>query len=145
MPATFDQLDLISGDVDRLLAFYRLLGLTVPEDSIWRTASGAHHVHLEMPDGATLSFNSAKLAPAFNRSFTGQGRGGNVVIGFSVASRKDVDAKFAEMTAAGHKGLQPPFDAFWGSRYAIVEDPDGNNVGIMSPADPAKRSPGPEL
>jgi uncharacterized glyoxalase superfamily protein PhnB len=31
-------------------------------------------------------------------------------------------------------------EAFWGACYAIVEDPDGNPVGIMSPADPAFRS-----
>ena len=28
----------------------------------------------------------------------------------------------------------------WGARYAVVEDPDGNAVGIMSPSDPDRRS-----
>ena len=28
-----------------------------------------------------------------------------------------------------------PIDAFWGARYAIVDDPDGNHVGIMGPQD----------
>jgi uncharacterized glyoxalase superfamily protein PhnB len=36
---------------------------------------------------------------------------------------------------------QPPYDAFWGARYAVVSDPDGNAVGIMSPIDPDRRSP----
>lgn len=27
-----------------------------------------------------------------------------------------------------------------GARYAIVEDPDGNYVGVMSPSDPARRA-----
>ena len=31
-------------------------------------------------------------------------------------------------------------DAFWGARYAVVSDPEGNGVGIMSPVDPARRS-----
>jgi catechol 2,3-dioxygenase-like lactoylglutathione lyase family enzyme len=30
-------------------------------------------------------------------------------------------------------------DAFCGSRYAIVDDPDGNPLGLMSPSDDAKR------
>jgi hypothetical protein len=42
--------------------------------------------------------------------------------------------------AAGYVGQQPPYDAFWGARYAIVEDPDGNPGGRMSPLDPARRS-----
>ena len=35
---------------------------------------------------------------------------------------------------------QPPFDAFWGARYAIVADPDGNDVGLMSPIDESRRT-----
>jgi len=30
--------------------------------------------------------------------------------------------------------------AAWGARYAVVEDPDGNALGIMSPVDPDRRS-----
>jgi hypothetical protein len=31
-------------------------------------------------------------------------------------------------------------DAFFGARYAVVLDPDGNAVGLMGPTDPAARS-----
>ena len=58
-------------------------------------------------------------------------------IGFKVESRDEVDRLFADLTGAGYRGQQPPYDAFWGARYAIVEDPDGNAVGLMSPSDPA--------
>jgi uncharacterized glyoxalase superfamily protein PhnB len=33
-----------------------------------------------------------------------------------------------------------PYDAFWGARYAVVADPAGISVGIMSPADDAGRT-----
>jgi hypothetical protein len=36
--------------------------------------------------------------------------------------------------------VQVPYDAFWGARYAIVADPDGNEVGLMSPRDDDRRS-----
>lgn len=52
----------------------------------------------------------------------------------------NLGVSYAELTAAGYAGLQPPCDTFWGARYAIVEDPDGNHVGLMSPLDPARRS-----
>jgi hypothetical protein len=42
-----------------------------------------------------------------------------------------------ELDSAGQKA---PEDAFWGSRYAIVEDPDGNAIGLMSPADLARQT-----
>jgi uncharacterized glyoxalase superfamily protein PhnB len=44
-----------------------------------------------------------------------------------------VDEIYAGLTGAGYRGHQKPYDAFWGARYAIVEDPDGNAVGLMSP------------
>jgi uncharacterized glyoxalase superfamily protein PhnB len=61
------------------------------------------------------------------------------VLGFSLASRELVDARYAELIDAGYTGRQAPYDAFWGSRYAIVEDPDGRDVGLMSPPDPERR------
>jgi hypothetical protein len=26
-----------------------------------------------------------------------------------------------------------PWDAFWGQRYAVVHDPDGNGVDLLAP------------
>ncbi len=49
------------------------------------------------------------------------------------ADQASVRAFLAELTAVGYRARQPPFDAFWGARFAIVADPDGNDVGLMSP------------
>ena len=141
-----EQLNLVVRDMEATLAFYRRLGLEIPDSSVWRTASGAHHVNLHLPNGLSLDLDSSALAARYNSGWreTGSG-GGRCVIGFSVATREEVDARYRELTAAGHTGLQPPYDAFWGARYAIVEDPDGNPVGLMSPSDPARRGPPPDL
>lgn len=64
-------------------------------------------------------------------------------LGIMVKTRASVDESYADLLAAGHHGRQPPYDAFWGSRYAVVEDPDGNPVGLMSPSDDSKRTPPP--
>src|SRR6185503_3124926 len=45
----------------------------------------------------------------------------------------------AKIAGGGYRGQQPPYDAFWGSRYAVVEDPDGNLVGLMGPMDDSRR------
>ena len=38
----------------------------------------------------------------------------------------DVDRLYSEVRDAGYAGSNQPYDAFWGARHAIVEDPDGN-------------------
>ena len=40
-----------------------------------------------------------------------------------------------ELVAAGHHGELKPWDAFWGQRYACVQDPDGNGVDLFAPLD----------
>jgi uncharacterized glyoxalase superfamily protein PhnB len=84
-----------------------------------------------------LHFDSTEYARHWAR---GWATGARVVVNFKVASREMVDAIYSDLTGAGYRGQYEPYDAFWGARYAIVEDPDGNAVGIMSPIDPARRS-----
>jgi hypothetical protein len=50
-----------------------------------------------------------------------------------------VDEIYTDLTAVGYGSHQPPYDAFWGAHYAIIDDPDGNRVGIMSPEDPQRK------
>jgi len=64
---------------------------------------------------------------------------GRSVIGFALPSSTAVEQLHAELTAAGYGSRLAPHDAFWGGRYAIVLDPDLNQVGLMGPIDP-KRS-----
>lgn len=141
-----DQINLVAADMEATLAFYRALGLDIPDTAIWRTASGAHHVDLKMPGGFELAFDSAALARAYNAGWKPAADGGaRSVLSFRVASRDEVDRTHAKLTALGHTSAQEPYDTFWGSRYAILEDPDGNHVGLMSEPDPSRRRPAPDL
>src|SRR5579875_3925075 len=107
-----NQINLVVKDMEATVAFYRRLGLTIPDtDAEFQN----HHRNAHTP-------------------------GGMGVLGFQVASRDRVDEVYADLTGAGYRGQQEPYDAFWGARYAVVEDPDGNAVGIMSPVDPQRRS-----
>lgn len=143
--ARLDGLNLVVRDMDATLAFYRRLGVEIPEESVWRSGGAAHHVDLTLPGGLGLDFDSADLARHYNAGFDDTRGGSGTLIGFRVATREAVDARYAELTSAGYDGLQPPYDTFWGARYAIVEDPDGRSVGIMSPVDPGRRTRPPDL
>jgi uncharacterized glyoxalase superfamily protein PhnB len=123
---TFNQLNLVVGDMGATVAFYRRLGLDI------EAGRGAQHVAVPLPNGTLLEFDSTSFVPSWDSGWNGT-TGGTTVLGFGVSSRDGVDALYADLVAAGYRGRQPPYDAFWGARYAIVNDPDGNGVGLMSP------------
>ncbi|CAN5920756.1 VOC family protein [soil metagenome] len=149
MRPMLNQLNIVSGNLDASIAFYRRLGVEIAEPHVWRTPGGAHHANAERPqaaEAARLELDCAAFAGAWNESWRGrQDLVGRVVVGFGVASRPEVDRLHGEMIAAGHRSLQGPVDAFWGARYAIVEDPDGIAVGLMSPVSAEHRSPPPAV
>ena len=136
----FDQVNLVVRDMERSVDFYRLLGADVPDlDEEWRDWQG-HHRSVSHPDGLDLDLDSEAYARRWNEGFNGESIAPKVVIGFRVASREEVDATYSRMTRAGYGSQQEPYDAPWGSRYAVVEDPDGNPVGLMSPRSDEFRS-----
>jgi catechol 2,3-dioxygenase-like lactoylglutathione lyase family enzyme len=144
-----DQVNIVSGDVEASVAFYRRLGVKIPDERIWSTATGAHHISAaeDVADRAvTFDLDSTAFAQRWNAGWKGQPNlKGRVVIGFGVAARDDVDEVYRDMTCAGYRGLQQPVDAFWGARYAIIEDPDGIAVGVMSPISPDRKTPPPDV
>lgn len=134
------QVNLIVGDTAAAVDFYRRLGLDVPSDD------GTSHIEITgaSDGGPVLELDGLASAHLWNASARSNPAATPAVLGFSFPSRQAVDDTYHSLTSAGHPGVQPPFDAFWGSRYAIVADPAGNQVGLMSPRDDEHRSWPPE-
>lgn len=129
------QVNLVVTDMAATVGFYRRLGVAVPDlDPEW----ALHHRNAEMDGGADLDFDSEAFAQVWDRGRKEGSR--SVVLGFSLATREAVDETYGDLTGAGYVGEQPPYDAPWGVRFAIVLDPDGNPVGLMSPRDPSRQS-----
>ena len=133
--ATLDQVNIVVSDMERSVAFYRLLGADVSDlPAPW----GAHHRVITRTSGETTAeLDSAASARNWAAGWE-PGRTG-VVIGFRVGSDAEVDASVQALASAGHRILQPPHDTFFGARYAVIEDPDGITVGIMGPIDDTRR------
>lgn len=135
-----DQLNLVTRDIDATVAFYRLLGVPVTDSGDdWPPGSGARHIEIAMGNGMSLELDNVQSASVWHAGVRGSGAGGAVVFGFALPTREAVDERYAALVAAGATGRQEPYDAFWGARYAIVTDPDGHDIGLMSPKDPARR------
>lgn len=139
-PPDLHMLNLVVDDMAASIDFYRRLGVTPPSSE----DAADPHVQLRMPGGFSLELDTAESARLWHAGWRADPAGARVVIGFALPTRDAVDERYAELTSAGYAGRQPPFDAFWGARYAIVADPDGNDVGLMSPIDESRRSWPPE-
>ncbi len=135
-----DQVNLVVHDVEASRAFYSRLGLDFGDvpDPVW----DAHHVSARHDDTTPLDvdLDSESFATKWNQGWSG---GSGAILGFKVETRDEVDGLVASLAAEGVPVQQEPYDAFWGARYAVVSDPDGNGVGIMSPIDPAHRHEAP--
>ncbi|MEE4424125.1 VOC family protein [Streptomyces bugieae] len=130
---------MVVADMAAALAFYRRLGLVIPPGS-----DTAPHAEAELPGGLRLMWDSYATARAIDPDWTPPPAGTPRGLAFECDGPAGVDALYADLTAAGHRGEKPPWDAFWGQRYAVVQDPDGHGVDLFAPL-PQRQGDGPEV
>lgn len=121
-------------DVAASVAFYRRAGLEFEDADV------SKHFARAASDRAALEIGSYELTRGYDPGFVDAPPGGSTALQIGVESREAVDAAYADLTGAGYASHLAPFDAFWGSRYAEVRDPDGNVVGFQSPRDDTRLS-----
>jgi len=123
---SLSMLGLVIEDMGRSLAFYRRLGLAIPEEE-----DGRSHVAVPMAGGLIFFWNTAfvttddpdREAPAC---------GYRVVLEFFLDGRTAVDAKYGELTGHGYRSHRAPFVSSFGAYMAMVDDPDGNTILITA-------------
>lgn len=128
MHPKLDLIGLVVSDMARSLAFYRALGLDIPA-----SADAEGHVEVTLPGGLRLAWDTEEVIRSFDESFTPIAGAGRVGLAFLCDSPATVDATYAALTGLGYHGHKPPWDAFWGQRYALVHDPDGTEVSLFAP------------
>ena len=140
-----NQLNIVISDFGRSADFYRRLGVAIAPPLV-NAAGTPFHATGADGRGAAIELDNAEFARRWNPGWAklGDDLAGRVVLGFTYDSREEVDRIFLALTEAGYAALAEPHDAFWGSRYSILQDPNGIAVGLMSPADPAYRSNPPQ-
>jgi len=110
------------------LAFYRRLGLDIPAE-----ADKDPHVDYALPGGVRLAWDTVETIHSFDPDWTAPEGSPRVGLAFLCADPAEVDRWYADMVAAGYRGHKPPWDAFWGQRYAVLLDPDGTSVELCAP------------
>jgi catechol 2,3-dioxygenase-like lactoylglutathione lyase family enzyme len=123
--------ELVVADMAASLAFYRRLGLDIPAG-----ADAEPHADVDL-GGLHLAFDTRDVILGMEPGWTPPTGGHRVALAFAAGSPAEVDAAYAALVAAGAEGHAAPWDAFWGMRYAVVHDPDGNPVDLFAPLAPA--------
>ncbi len=126
MGLKFDYIGIVSANINDSIRFYRVLGVEFPD-----LPHSEDHVEVTLPNGLRLAFDALSMMKEIDPSWvepTGQRLG----LGFQCDSPSEVDAAYERVIAEGFRGKTAPWDAFWGQRYAIVLDPDGNEISLFA-------------
>ncbi|WP_416978306.1 VOC family protein [Streptomyces sp. T028] len=128
MSTRFDAIGLVVSDMAASVAFYRRLGFAFPDG-----AEGEPHTEAELPGGLRLMLDTEETVRSFHPGWRAPSGGGRASLALRCDGPAEVDAVYEELVGAGHHGELKPWDAFWGQRYAVVHDPDGNGVDLFAP------------
>ena len=119
-----DAIGIVSSDLGRSRAFYRLLGVEIAE--------GDDHVEATCPNGMRLMFDTEQVIHSFSPDWA-RATGNQVALAFACESPAEVDEIYRRVVDAGFHGEKEPWDAFWGHRYAQLADPDGVPIDLFAP------------
>jgi lactoylglutathione lyase len=120
--------NLYTRDIEAALRFYRdLLGA----EETFRTPTEGIPEHVELrltDDGFIIGLGTVEAAQRVHGVSPAPGSPAMAIVLWT----KDVDQTFATLSAAGISVLQPPHDTGNNNRNALLRDPDGNLVELVS-------------
>ena len=116
---------IVVSDMTRSIAFYRLLGLDVPE------TPDEGHFETFLPNGVRFMLDTEDTVRSFRPDWSRE-TGNQLGLAFECASPSEVDEVYARVVGAGSDAEKEPWDAVWGQRYAQLRDPDGVPVDLYA-------------
>lgn len=127
MPILPDMVGIVVADMGRSLAFYRALGLEIPDGQ-----DEEPFVEIKTSNGYRISWNTEAMVQGIDEGWV-KPVGQRIGLAFLCDTPAEVDATYQRLVDAGYNGHKEPWDAFWGQRYAQVADPDGCLVDLFAP------------
>ena len=116
---------IVVSDMAQSIRFYRALGLDVPE------TPEEGHVDTFLPNGVRFMLDTEETVLSFRPDWT-RATGNQVGLALECTSAAEVDETYGRLVDAGFHGEKEPWDAFWGQRYAQLQDPDGVGVDLYA-------------
>ncbi|QHW33424.1 glyoxalase [Paenibacillus rhizovicinus] len=125
MAVKLDMVGIVVSDMKRALDFYRVLGFEIPEED-----NGHPHVEIKH-DGVRIAFDTVEVARDVYGSWD-EPSGHRIELAFRCESAEELNALHLKIAGQGYEVRREPWDAFWGQRYALVADPDGNLISLFA-------------
>ncbi len=121
-----DAISVKSKNFKETVKFYTLLGFSFPPfaetDDHLEPITKEGEVRLMLDDPALLKEMTGKESqPPTHSSFA-----------ILCDTPQEVDLTVQKIKENGYKIVKEPWDAFWGQRYAIVQDPDGYMIDLFA-------------
>jgi len=115
-----------STNIPKTVEFYALLGFEFPEDY----DCNGHVAPTTPPGSARLMIDATKIV----KDIIGEDpKAGNIsAFALQYDSVEELNKVAARVSEAGFTVFKEPWDAFWGQRYAVVQDPDGFKVDLYA-------------
>ena len=122
--AELNAIGIVASDLGRSIAFYRLLGVDLPDQ-------GEGHIEATLPSGTRFMLDVESVVRSFRPDWSRE-VGKQLALAFECSSPAEVDELWARAQADGFDAEKEPWDAFWGQRYAQLRDPDGVPVDLFA-------------
>lgn len=121
-----DAVGVTSSNLKKTVEFYSFLGFQFPEFK-----EDEQHLEPVTPPGAArLMIDLKKIVKDIIGEDPKPGNHSSFAIQYN--SPEEVNEVAKKVMNAGFKIYKEPWDAFWGQRYAVVEDPDGYKVDLYA-------------
>jgi uncharacterized glyoxalase superfamily protein PhnB len=122
-----DLIGIVVRDIAAALKFYRLLGLDIPD-----AADKEQHVEFVTAGGFRIAWDALEMIKGIDADWVEKPIGQRMTLAFKCDNPAEVNALHDKVIKQGYHSHKAPWDAFWGQRYAIVTDPDGNHVDLFA-------------
>lgn len=121
-----DAVGVASSDLAQTVSFYKILGFEFPE----LKPDDSHIEAKRRDESARLMIDSKDLIKEITGTTPVPSNHSQFAIEFENA--KEIDTIAENLKINGFKVFKEPWDAFWGQRYCIVQDPDGYMIDLFS-------------
>jgi catechol 2,3-dioxygenase-like lactoylglutathione lyase family enzyme len=127
MQPKLDLIGIAVRDMPASLAFYRELGLDIPPE-----LDNEGHAEITLPNGLRLAWDTHDVIRSFDPDWQPRQGSPGKGMAFLYESAAAVDSAYQRLVDQGYEAHKPPWDAFWGQRYAQIKDPDGNVIDLFA-------------
>lgn len=125
-PIIVDAVAVVSSDFRRTVEFYQILGFEFEEFKL----EDQHIEAIRKDGGARLMIDKVELAENLWGEVPQPANHSTFAVKYNTV--EGLDKVAMNLDQAGFKVVKHPWNASWGQRYCVVQDPDGYKIDLFT-------------